>query len=220
MNKSDDQLKQDINHELAWDPTVNAAQIAVSVDQGAVTLLGNVETYSEKWAAEDAAKRVAGVRTVTQQLSVNLHDDHKRNDSEIAAAVQRAIQWNVTVPDTVTAEVSNGSVSLGGQVTWNYQREAAAEAIAHLQGVVGVRNLIALERMNVPMTQVQDNLEAALQRQATAEAKAIHVEISGGKVTLSGQASSWRSMANAEDAAWATPGVTQVVDRMQIAPGR
>lgn len=220
MAKTDVQLKRDINQELACDPKVSAAQIAVSVDQGAVTLLGNVETYSEKWAAEDAAKRVAGVRTVTQQLSVNLHDDHKRNDSEIAAAVQRAIQWNVTVPDTVTAEVSNGSVSLGGQVTWNYQREAAAEAIAHLQGVVGVRNLIALERMNVPMTQVQDNLEAALQRQATAEAKAIHVEISGGKVTLSGQASSWRSMANAEDAAWATPGVTQVVDRMQIAPGR
>ena len=220
MSKTDVQLKRDINEELAWDPKVSAAQIAVSVDQGAVTLLGNVDTYSEKWAAEEATKRVAGVRTVAQDLTVNLLNDHKRDDSEIAAAVQRAIQWNVTVPDTVTAEVSNGAVSLSGQVTWNYQREAAAEAIAHLQGVVGVRNLIALERMNVPMTQVQDNLEAALQRQATAEARAIHVEISGGKVTLSGQASSWRSMANAEDAAWATPGVTQVVDRMQIAPGR
>jgi osmotically-inducible protein OsmY len=217
MTKTDAQLKRDINQELAWDPKVNAAQVAVSVDQGAVTLLGNVDTYWEKWAAEEATKRVAGVRTVAQDLNVNLLNDHKRNDSDIAAAVQRAFQWNVTVPDTVTAEVRNGSVTLSGQVTWNYQREAAVQAIHYLKGVVGVSNLITLETLNVPPALVKENIEAALQRQATAGANSIHVDTSGGKVTLSGHASSWRSMADAEDAAWATPGVTQVVDRLQIA---
>jgi osmotically-inducible protein OsmY len=219
MNKTDVQLKRDINQELAWDPKVSAAQIAVSVDQGAVTLLGNVDTYSEKWAAEEATKRVAGVRTVAQDLTVNLLNDHKRDDSEIAAAVQRAFLWNVTVPDTITAEVRGGAVTLSGRVTWNHQRAAAEQAIIHLKGVVAVRNLITLEELNVPAAQVKRNVEAALRRRATAAASSVHVAASGGQVTLTGHASSWRLMADAEDAAWATPGVTQVVDRMQIAIG-
>ena len=217
MAKTDVQLKRDINQELAWDPKVNAAQIAVSVDQGAVTLLGNVDTYWEKWAAEDATKRVAGVRTIAQDLTVNLLNDHKRNDSDIAAAVQRAFQWNVSVPGTVTADVRNGSVTLSGQVTWNSEQEAADQAVRYLKGVVGVSNLITLEKLNVPPAQVKENVEAALLRHATTEPNSIHVDTSGGKVTLTGYASSWRSMADAEDAAWATPGVTQVVDRLQLA---
>ena len=217
MTKTDVQLKRDINQELAWDPQVDAAQIAVSVDQGAVTLLGNVDTYWQKWAAEAAIKRVAGVRTVAQDLTVNVLADHERNDSDIAAAVQRAFKWDVTVPDTVTAEVRNGAVTLSGQVTWNYQREAAVQAIRALKGVVGVSNLITLEKLNVSAEQVKEKLEGALQRRATGEANSIHVDTSGGKVTLTGHASSWRAMADAQDAAWATPGVTQVVDRLQIA---
>jgi osmotically-inducible protein OsmY len=217
MTKTDVQLKRDINQELAWDPKVNAAQIAVSVDQGAVTLLGNVDTYWQKSAAEEAIKRVAGVRTVAQDLNVNVLHDHERNDSDIAAAVQRAFQWNVTVPNTVTAEVRSGAVTLSGQVTWNYQREAAVLAVHALKGIVGVRNLITLERLNVPAELVKEKLQGALHRRATGEANSIHVDTSGGKVTLTGHASSWRSMADAEDAAWATPGVTQVVDRLQIA---
>jgi len=217
MNKSDLQLKQDINQELAWDPKVNAARIAVSVDQGAVSLFGNVDSYWEKWAAEQATKRVAGVRTVAQDLTVSLHGDHQSNDSDIAAAIQRVFQWSVVVPKSVTAEVRNGAVTLSGEVTWNYQRSAAEQAIRYLRGVVGLSNLITLEKLNVSAAQVKEGIEAALRRQGYTESKSIHVDTSGGKVTLTGHASSWRSMADAEDAAWATPGVTQVVDRLQIA---
>ena len=216
MTKTDVQLKRDINQELAWDPAVNAARVAVAVDQGAVTLLGNVDTYWEKRAAEEATKRVAGVRSVAQDPTVDVLDDHKRNDTDIAAAVQRAFEWNVMVPDSVTAEVRNGAVTLSGQVTWNYEREAASQAIRQLKGVVGVRNSITLQRLNVPAAQVKENVEAALRR-ANGTANSVIVDTSGGKVTLTGHASSWRSMADAEDAAWATPGVTQVVDRLQIA---
>jgi osmotically-inducible protein OsmY len=120
MNKTDDQLKE---QELRWDPKVNAAQIGVSVDKGVVSLLGAVDTFPEKWAAEDATKRVSGVRTVAQNLTVKLRSDHVRTDSDIAAATQSALKWDVSVPDSVTAKVHQGAITLEGQVTWNFQRE-------------------------------------------------------------------------------------------------
>jgi osmotically-inducible protein OsmY len=99
-------------------------------------------------------------------------------------------------------------------VTWNSEREAADQAVRYLKGVVSLSNLITLARLNVPEAQVKEQAEAALLRQATDDANSIHVDTSGGHVTLTGHAASWRSMADAEAAAWATPGVTQVVDRI------
>jgi osmotically-inducible protein OsmY len=215
MHKTDSQLKQDIEEELRWDPKVNAAQIGVSVDQGAVSLLGAVDTYAEKWAAEDATKRVNGVRTIAQDLTVKVLTDHARSDSEIATATQSALEWDVFVPKTVTAKVQHGAVTLEGQVIWNYQRDAAERAIRHLAGVVAVHNLIAL-KPQASATEVKEKVQAALQRQATADAKSIHIETSGGKVTLTGHASSWQSIEDAANAAWAAPGVTQVVDQVKM----
>jgi osmotically-inducible protein OsmY len=215
MNKTDIHLKKDIENELSWDPKVNAAQIGVTVDQGAVTLLGTVDTYAEKWAAEDATKRVGGVRTVAQDLTVKLVGDHTRSDSEIGAAVQRALEWDVFIPKTVTAEVHNGSVTLTGQANWHYQRDAAERAVRYLTGVVSVLNSISL-LPETSATQVKERVEAALQRQAKADAKSIHVDTSGGKVTLTGHASSWQSIEDASNAAWAAPGVTQVIDKVKM----
>jgi VCBS repeat-containing protein len=214
MMKTDMQLKQDIETELRWDPKVNAAQIGVSVDNGVVSLLGAVDTHAEKWAAEDATKRVSGVRTVAQDLTVKILSEHKRPDSEIADAVQNALKWDVFVPETVTAKVQNGAVTLEGDATWNYQRKEAEQAVRHLTGVVSVYDAISL-KPEASATQVKEKVEAALQRQATADAKSIHVETLGGKVTLTGTASSWHSMRDASHAAWAAPGVTEVVDKMK-----
>jgi osmotically-inducible protein OsmY len=216
MTKTDVQLKQDIDQELAWDPKVNAAQIGVSVDNGAVSLLGTVDTYAEKWAAEDAVKRVGGVRTVAQDLTVKLLSDHTRSDSDIASAIQNALKWDVLVPKAVTAVVRDGLVTLEGQVEWNFEREAADRAIRYLTGVVSVSNLIALKKAEASATQVKEKVEAALQRQASADAKSIHVDTNGGKVTLTGHASSWQSIEDASHAAWAAHGVTQVVDKLTI----
>jgi osmotically-inducible protein OsmY len=129
MTKSDMQLKQDVEDELRWDPKVNAAQIGVSVDKGAVSLLGTVDTYAEKWAAEEATKRVSGVRAVAQDLMVKILSDHERADSDLAAAVQNTLMWDVFVPKGVTAQVRQGVVTLGGQVDWNYQRDSAERAV-------------------------------------------------------------------------------------------
>jgi osmotically-inducible protein OsmY len=215
MSKSDNQLKQDIEQELRWDPKINAAQIGVTVDNGVVSLLGTVDTYAEKWAAEDAAKRVCGVRTVALDLTVKILADHARSDSEIAAATQSALKWNVCVPNTVTASVSQGVVTLEGNVTWNFQREAAERAVRYLLGVVSVYNAITL-KPQVSASEVKEKVVAALQRHATADAKSIHVAASGSKVTLTGNASSWQSIEDAADAAWAAPGVTEVDDQLHI----
>ena len=216
MTKSDIQLKQDIDQELAWDPRVNAAQIGVSVDKGAVSLLGTVDTYAQKWAAEDAAKRVGGVRTVAQDLTVKILSDHTRSDSDIAGAIQSALKWDVLVPNAVTAVVRDGLVTLEGQVNWNFEREAAGRAIRNLTGVVNVSNLLTLKKKEASAAQVKEKVEAALQRQATADSKSIHVDTNGGKVTLTGHASSWQSIEDASNAAWAASGVTQVVDQLKI----
>ena len=216
MSKTDIQLKKDIEEELRWDPKVNSAQIGVTVEGGAVSLLGAVDTYAEKWATEDAIKRVSGVRTVAQDLTVKIQSEHKHDDSEIAEAVQRALQWNVYVPTTVTAKVQHGAVTLEGEVTWNYQRDAAARAVRYLTGVIAVYNSIMLKPNHTSVEQVKETVLAALQRQATTDAKSIHIETSGGKVTLTGHASSWQSIEDAANAAWAAPGVTQVIDQVTM----
>jgi osmotically-inducible protein OsmY len=216
MSKTDNQLKKDIEEELRWDPKVNSPQIEVMVDNGAVSLTGAVDTYAEKCAAEDATKRVGGVLTVAQDVTVRIQNEHKHSDAEITDAVYSAFRWNVYVPNTVTANVQDGAVTLEGQVTWNYQRDATERAIRYLTGVIAVYNLITLKQTQTSVAQVKEEVLAALQRQATTDAKSIHIDMSGGKVTLTGHASSRQSIDDAANAAWAAPGVTEVVDQVKM----
>jgi len=239
MSKTDNQLKRDIEDELLWDPRINSAQIGVSVDNGAVSLLGTVGSYAEKWAAEDATKRIGGVGTVVQNLAVKLLPEHVHGDPDIAAAIQNALQWNVYIPETVTAQVQQGSVRLEGQVIWNYQRVVAERAVRYLSGVVEVHNLITLKpqssgvrvdgkgthfwsrwaarfRTQTSAKQIKEDVLAALQRQAAADAASIHVDTQDTKVTLTGHAPSWQSIVDAANAAWAVPGVTHVFDRLRL----
>jgi osmotically-inducible protein OsmY len=213
--KSDSQLKQDIETELRWDPKVNSAQIGVSVDDGAVTLLGAVDTYPQKWAAEDATKRVFGVRTVAQDLTVKILAEHKQSDSDIASAVQTALKWDVFIPKSVTANVREGAVTLEGQVAWNFERDAAQKAVRYLMGVTAIHNYITL-RSHASAADVKEKVQAALKRQAATDAKSIEIDTTGGKVTLTGHASSWQSIEDAANAAWAAPGVTEVVDQVKL----
>ncbi len=166
------------------------------------------------WAAEDATKRVFGGRTVARDLKVKVLGDHERSDSDIATAVQSALRWDVFIPKAVTANVHAGAVTLEGQVSWNFERDAAQRAVRNLSGVVTVYNAITL-KPHTSSAQVKEKIQSALQRQANSDANAIHIATSGSRVTLTGHVSSWQSMEDASNAAWAAPGVTEVVDQMK-----
>lgn len=215
--RSDDEIRDDIIAELEWDPKIESTEIGVTVKDGAVTLMGGVESYAEKLAAEQAAKRVRGVRAIAEEIKVRLPSDRSVTDDDIAERIAHVLEWNTGIPDNnIQAEVRNGFVTLTGEVEWNYQREAAKDLIAGIKGVSAVSNMIKVSS-RVAKTDITREIARALQRNADLEASRIKVDVDGGKVTLSGDVKAWYERKLVEDAVWAAPGVTQVTDNLRIA---
>ena len=215
---TDRQLQEHVQNALDWEPSIDSADIGVSVDKGVVTLRGDVKTYAERAAAERVALGVYGTKAVANDINVRLGTEAKRSDSEIAQAVLLALRWSSVVPDQkIAVSVSNGWVKLSGSVDWDYQRSAAARTVRDLMGVVGVSNLITVEA-HVSTADVQNKIEAALKRSAEVDARRINVSASDGKVVLSGNVHSWFEREEARRAAWAAPGVQDVEDRISIVP--
>ena len=214
--KTDMQLQRDVIEELRWDPAVGRAEIGVAASDGVVTLSGEVDSFAQKFAAERAARRVAGVRAVAEEVGVKLRTTTKRTDTELAHAAVNALQWDTEVPDDrITVRVEDGWIALEGTVEWQYQRAAAERAVRYLTGVKGLANLITVK----PRASVQDiraKIETALKRTAELDAHAIQVEASHGTVRLTGRVRSWAERNDAEQAAWSAPGVSKVEDRLLV----
>ena len=214
--KTDLQLHKDVLDELRWDPRINEAEIGVSAKEGVVTLTGSVQTFAQKYAAERAVERVAGVKVVADDLHVRPTGIFVRNDTDIAHSVVNALSWDIEVPaEKITAKVESGWITLKGEVDWKYQKTAAERAVRYLGGVKGISNLIEVKPKASP-AEVKSKIEAALKRNAELDAKLIQVETAGGKVTLKGNVRSWAERADAERAAWAAPGVKEVDDRLMV----
>lgn len=216
MDKTDSQLQQDILAELRWDPKINAAHIGVEVSKGVVTLSGHVDSFVEKWNAEQAVKRVPGVKILAVELDVMLPNDNKRSDTEIALAVSNALRHNIYRLDQfVKAKVEAGIVTLTGEAQWQYQVDAATNAIRYLAGVVGINNRVLL-KPSISVSAVKKDIDDAIQRRARNDMKNIQVEIKGNEVLLSGKVEDWSERNLAIDAAWGVVGVQKVSDQMTI----
>lgn len=215
--KTDSQLRQDVSAELKWEPSVHAARIGVEVKDGVVTLAGQVDSYSEKWNAERAAQRVAGVKAMTTELKVHLTGLSKRTDGDVAQAVENVLEWTSSLPaGAIKVMVEGGWVTLSGDVDWQYQRQAATDSVRCLMGVTGVSDQISI-KPSVTATAVKSDIEAALKRTSIADARQISVAVHGSDVTLSGTVHSWDERCTATNSAWGTPGVRNVVDMMTLA---
>ena len=209
-------LRQSIVDELDFEPSIDAAHIGVAVDKGIVTLTGHVGSYTERLAAEKAARKVRGVRGVVEEIKVRFAGEALPRDEDLARRAVQMLDWSVTVPpNAVQVKVQDGWITLTGAVPWQYQKEEAQAALKRLTGVAGIINQITVEPQ-ASATDVRTKIEAALKRNAEVEADAIKVTVKDAKVTLEGKVHAWHERNLVENAAWSAPGVRAVVDHLTL----
>jgi len=213
----DKQLRQNVLDELEFEPSVDAAHIGVAVDDGVVTLSGHVSSYFEKLAAEQAVRKIKGVRAIAQEIEVRYPSDKKTADDEIAKRALSVIEWHAMIPQgAVKVTVQKGLVILAGEVSWQYQKKTAEDAVRKLSGITGVINNISL-KPTASVSDVKKKIEGALARHAHIEADAIRVNVrDGSKVMIEGKVESWEQREAGEDAVWSVAGVQSVDDRLTI----
>lgn len=214
--KTDLEIQKNVMEQLRWEPILGTAEIGVAVKTGIVTLSGQVNSYAKKLAAERAAKKVAGVKAVAEDIQVQIWPDSQKTDLEIAQAVVNALKWHSAVADEkIKVKVENGVVTLSGEADWEYQRNMAETAIENLNGVKRVVNEIKIEPKPIA-GDISKQISTAFHRYASIDAHKVQVSVLADKVSLNGTVRSWSEREQAEDAAWAAPGVNQVVNNLVV----
>lgn len=218
--KPDEEIRKNVLEEIQWDAQLTkiAPQIGVIVKNEVVTLSGDVDYYSQKLAAEKAAKRVKDVKVVAMDMQVKgAGQSDLITDGKIAEAVRNALTWHSAVnEDAVNIKVEDGWIYLEGKVDWEYERKAAQRAVENLRGVKGVVNEIRIKPRQVHPAEVKKQIRAAFHRHATVDSAEIKVLVKDGKVTLSGKVRSWMEWKDAEDVVWSMPGVVEVENKLAI----
>jgi osmotically-inducible protein OsmY len=212
----DRELQESVMAELGWEPSIDAAHVDVVAIAGVLTLTGHVKSFPQKVAAERAAARVKGVKAVIEEIVVKLPHDIKRGDESIAGAAIERLAWDVSVPrDAVEIKVEDGCVTLNGEVNWQFQKEAAAQAVRTLLGVVGVANRIEV-KPTVNADDVGQNITRALHRSWFYDPNTINISAQGGKIRLTGQVTTWDARDLAGATAWSAPGATYVENQISV----
>jgi osmotically-inducible protein OsmY len=214
--KTNQELQTDVQNAIKWEPLLNAAEIGVTAKDGVVSLTGVVDSYLKKLEAENAAKKVIGVKALVEKIEVKFPSAWSKSNVEIANEVLTALNLNWSVPkDKVTVKVEDGWVTLEGELPWNYQKEAAKSAVHYLTGVKGVTNNIKIKSESHDAIEKHD-VENAIGRSWAVDDSDIHVEVSGTTVTLSGTVDSWYQKEEAGRIAWNTPGIWHVKNELVV----
>ena len=214
---SNNDLERSVTDELYWDPKVDNAAIAVSADDGVVTLRGTVGSFRQKREATQDAERVFGVESVKNDLQVRIMNQDRRDDAELRGDVLQALMLDSIVPSTIDAKVDDGMVTLTGTANWQFERDEAEFVAANVLGVVSVDDEIDLVPPTPTAGDVQHSIKKAMERNAKLDADSVFVDSSNGTITLDGTVSSWADHDEAVSAAWAAPGVTNVKDHIHVA---
>lgn len=216
--KTNEDLQKDVQDSIKWEPLLQAAEIGVTAKDGVITLSGTVDSYAKKSEAEEAAKRVKGVKVVVEEITIKTFSDLlSRDDGDLANEILNAYQWTQEIPsDRVTVKVENGWITLEGELQWNYQREAAERLIRQLAGVTGLSNNIVIK--SAPQVEVEKTaIESALARNWSIREEDIHVRVVKNKVILTGTVGSWYEKDEAARQAWKAPGVEIVYNELIVA---
>ncbi|MFT3796441.1 BON domain-containing protein [Flavobacterium sp.] len=214
--KTNEQLQQDVEDAIKWEPALHAAEIGVTVKSGIVTLTGTVNKYQKKMQAEEAAKNVAGVLAVVEKIEIRYANSDSKTDFDIAQAVIKALgeSWNIP-PDRLKVKVENGDVYLSGTLPWDYQRQAAKRLVEHVDGIKALVCSVKIESEVAEEIEKQKVIDA-LFRHASINPTNISVEVSGSNITLKGTVSTLYQKEEAAKIAWKTPGVSQVDNQLKI----
>jgi osmotically-inducible protein OsmY len=215
----DKKLRRNVLDELDFEPSVDAANIGIAVEDGIVTLTGHVKSFAEKIAVEEAVRRISGVRGIAEKIEVRFPHSKKLSDDEIASRVLNVLKWSEILPDgEAQVTVENGWVTLSGRAPWQFQRAAAEKAVRKLSGIVGITNRISIAP-TISGQDVKNKIERALTRRLQSETQGIKVTVNDGNIVmLEGKVQSWNDRLAVEDAAWSVPGVHSVDDRISIGP--
>jgi osmotically-inducible protein OsmY len=214
--KNNEELQKDVQDAIKWEPLLNAAEIGVTVKDGVVTLTGVVNSYDKKAEAEEATKRVAGVKAVVEKIIIDFGDTDLPDDNKVADEILSAFKWNWDVPNsTLSVKVEDGWVTLGGEVEWNYQKNAAQKSTSKQIGVRGVVNNITIQTENNDDVE-RNEIESAFARNWSLSSQNIMVNVAGNMVTLRGTVGSLFEKDEAERIAWKAPGVWNVENYLEL----
>lgn len=214
--KSNEDLQRDVQNAIKWEPLLHAAEIGVTAIDGVVTLTGIVDSYAKKTEAEEAAKKVSGLKALVEKIEIKFSSTWKKDDNELATEILNALKWNWEIPsEDITVKVENGWVRLEGHVQWNYQREAAKKAVKNLSGVLGVTNDIKMKSETTDNIE-KKGIEDALTRNWSISEQDIDVKVLGNNVTLNGTVDSWYQRDEAGRIAWNAPGVWSVNNELVV----
>jgi osmotically-inducible protein OsmY len=213
----DQSLQHAVVEELTWARHVDAAGITVTVHDGIVSLSGHVRTLSEKRHANRCVWHLQGVIGVRDEIAVQPPEAHRHSDAELTNRAARTLEWDALIPaGAINATAMAGVITLTGTVDEPHFRTEAEERVQQLAGVVRVDNQIVVRAPADVAVGLAEKVRRALVRHSELDSSSITVEVRGEQVTLTGSVPSFVQRRIAVNAAWAAPGVIDVVDRLQV----